>query len=194
MLASITPLGERSRGFAWQVTAAWFVAGALGAGTAAGAVLGAIGGALPGGSWRGAVVVAVLAATLLLDATPLRARLPSSRRQVNEDWLGRYRGWVYGAGFGAQLGVGVVTIVTSAAIYGAFALALLAPGAGDGALIGAVFGGMRGLSLLPARGAVDPPSLAALHRRAGALQAPVTRAVWALEAFALAAAVVVLAW
>ena len=36
------------------------------------------------------------------------------RRQVNEDWMARYRGWAYGAGFGLQLGLGVVTIVTTA--------------------------------------------------------------------------------
>jgi hypothetical protein len=195
MLASITPLGERSRGFSWRVTASWFAAAALGAGAMAGAALGAIGSLLPGGSaWRGGVALAGLALVLLFDATPLRRRLPSSRRQVNEDWLGRYRGWVYGAGFGAQLGLGVVTIVTSPAVYATFLLAFLAPGASGGALIGAVFGGVRALSLLPARVAVDPGSLAALHRRLAAVRAPVTRALLLVEAVALAAGIGALTW
>ena len=42
---------------------------------------------------------------------------PGPRRQVNERWLDEYRGWVYGLGFGAQLGLGVTTVITSAATY-----------------------------------------------------------------------------
>jgi MFS family permease len=186
MLASITPLGERSRGFSWRVTAGWFALGAVGAGTLGGALLGALGGLLPAGlEWRTVAAAVVLTAALLLDATPLRHSLPSSRRQVNEDWLGRYRGWVYGLGFGAQLGVGVVTIVGSAAIYAAALLALLAPGAAAGAAIGSVFGAVRALSLLPARAAGDPVGLAALHRRVAALEDPVRRGTLALEALAV---------
>ncbi len=106
MLASITPLGERSRGFSWNLTASAFALGAMGAGAGSGALLGALGSLLPtGAGWRSVAVVAVLASALLVDATPLRTRVPSSRRQVNEDWLGRYRGWVYGVAFGAQLGL-----------------------------------------------------------------------------------------
>jgi hypothetical protein len=82
---------------------------------------------------------------------------------VNEDWLGRYRGWVYGVGFGAQLGVGVVTIVTSAAVYAAVFGVIVSGNAVTGAIAGAAFGLVRALSLLPARAAVDPPSLARLH-------------------------------
>ena len=32
-------------------------------------------------------------------------------------WLGRYRSWVYGLGFGVQLGAGVTTVVVSSAVY-----------------------------------------------------------------------------
>ena len=61
-----------------------------------------------------------------------RLRVPGPRRQVNERWLDEYRGWVYGLGFGAQLGLGVTTIVTSAATYVALFAALLSgtPAAG----------------------------------------------------------------
>ena len=46
---------------------------------------------------------------------------------MNEEWLTSYRGWVYGAGFGAQLGTGVVTIVTSPIVYGVVLLAVVVP-------------------------------------------------------------------
>ncbi|MGH2874056.1 MAG: methylamine utilization protein MauF, partial [Solirubrobacteraceae bacterium] len=47
MLASLTPIGERSRGFSWRVTASAFAVGAIGGGVAGGAALGAIGTVLP---------------------------------------------------------------------------------------------------------------------------------------------------
>ncbi len=190
MLASITPFGERSRGFSWSLTASAFAVGAILCGAAAGAAAGALGSLLPHGSdWRWAALLALLALTLLFDASPLRRRLPSSRRQVNEDWLGRYRGWVYGIGFGAQLGVGVVTIVTSAAIYAAAIAALLSGSLASGALIGATFGAVRATALLPARLAVDPPSLMSLHRRLYSLDAHARHASYAAEFLMLVAVV-----
>jgi hypothetical protein len=192
MLASITPLGERGRGFSWKVTATAFAVGAVGSGALAGAAVGALGSLLPRGSaWRGLALAVVLAMTVVFDATPLRGRLPSSSRQVNEDWLGRYRGWVYGIGFGAQLGVGVATIVTSAAVYATAATALLCSDPLIGALIGAIFGVLRALSLLPARTVHDVGALGALHRRLGRAEDEVRRAVALLEIVVL---VVVVAW
>src|SRR5664279_4029954 len=117
MLASVTPLGERSRGFSWPLTATSFGLAALAAGVTAGGLAGAVGSLAPAGDWRSVILLAALLVAVGCDATALRRRLPSTRRQVNEDWLRRYRGWVYGAAFGGQLGVGLVTIVTSAAVY-----------------------------------------------------------------------------
>lgn len=182
MLTSITPLGERSRGFSWRVTASAFAVGSIGAGALAGALTAALGALAPvGGSGRAIALAAVLAVALLYDATPLRARLPSTRRQVNEDWMARYRGWVYGFAFGAQLGVGVATIVTCAAIYATVAAALLSGDPAIGAVIGATFGALRALSLLPARRARDAQSLRELHRKLGALELPVRRATPIVE-------------
>jgi hypothetical protein len=190
MLASITPFGERSRGSSWRVTAAAFAVGATGAGSLAGAALGSLGAlvlpAAPG--WRPVAALGVLAVMLAFD-TALHGRLPSSRRQVNEDWLGRYRGWVYGAGFGGQLGVGVATIVTSATIYAVCALAVLAASPLAGGAIGGAFGLTRGASLLATRRAHDRRALAGLHRRLEALEAPVIRTTTALEAALLVLAV-----
>ncbi len=175
MLASITPLGERSRGFSWGVTASAFAAGAVGAGALAGAALGALGSLAPAGTWRNAAALAVIVLALAVDLTPLRRHLPTTRRQVNEDWLTRYRGWVYGVAFGAQLGTGVVTIVTSAAVYAAALGAVLCGTVASGALVGAAFGAVRALSLLPARRATDPAALARLHERVGRAEAPSRR-------------------
>jgi hypothetical protein len=192
MLASITPLGERSRGFSWRVTASAFAVGAVGAGAGAGAALGALGSLLPAGhSWRAVAIGIAAAAALLVDGTPLRRAFPTHRRQVNEDWLGTFRGWVYGVGFGAQLGVGVATVVNSAAIYAVPLIELISGGAAAGAVIGAAFGATRALSLLPARSARDLDGLQSLHRRLIGLESPMRRAGVALE---LLAVLTVIAW
>ena len=182
MLASITPLGERSRGFSWGVTASAFAAGAVFVGALAGSAGGALGSLAPSGTWRAAVGLAVLVCALAFDATSLSRRLPTTRRQVNEDWMTRYRGWVYGAAFGAQLGAGVVTVVTSAAIYAAALGAVLSDSVVAGAVVGAAFGATRALSLLPARAAVDPAGLVRLHDRLDRAEAPARRAVVVAEA------------
>src|SRR5436853_4483612 len=130
MLASITPLGERGRASRWVVTVAFFIAGS----TFSAAALGAIAGGLGRLTWPGSngsgqapliVLAVVLLAATLADLGAGGLRTPSVRRQVNEDWLREYRGWVYGLGFGFQLGLGVTTIVTTAAVYATFAAAWL---------------------------------------------------------------------
>ena len=73
--------------------------------------------------------------------------LPSWRRQVDEAWIGRYRGWVVGVGFGAQLGFGLVTIITSSTTYAVVVLAVLSGPRGRGALLGGAFGLVRAVPL-----------------------------------------------
>jgi MFS family permease len=186
MLASITPLGERSRGFSWGLTASAFAVGAVAAGAAGGAIGGALGSLAPSGGWRTAAGLAVLAAAVCFDGTRLGRRLPTSRRQVNEDWLGRYRGWVYGVAFGAQLGAGLATVVTSAAVYAAALGAVLCGTVAGGAAVGAAFGLTRALSLLPARMARDGAGLMRLHAALGRLERPARRLVVAGEILGLA--------
>src|SRR5436305_1285250 len=142
MLASITPLGERGRGSTWGWTVAAFLTGATMAGAAAGALLGVLGDVVLGAGVDAQTRLVVLAGALAVAAlVELRApRVPGPRRQVNERWLDEFRGWVYGAGFGAQLGLGLTTVVTSAATYVAFLAAFLVGGAGRGALVVGVFG------------------------------------------------------
>ena len=166
MLASITPLGERSRRQRWPVTVASLVLGATAGGALAGSIAGLVGGTLPlSGDARLGVLAAAAAVGALLDLGPARLRTPTHRRQVDERWLHRYRGFVYGAGFGAQLGVGLATIVTTSAVYVTVLAALLAPGAAAGALVGGVFGLGRGATVLAAARVDTPPRLLAFHRR-----------------------------
>jgi hypothetical protein len=182
MLASLTPVGERSRGFSWQVTASAYALGAIGGGALTGLVLGIVGSLLPGGpDWRGPALLGVLLTALVIDATPLRRRLLRARGQVNEDWMARFRGWVYGFGFGARLGVGFTTLVSCAAVYAAFVSELLSGSAAVGALIGVTFGTVKALALLPAGTGRDPSSLRALHRALDRWDSPAARAVVASE-------------
>src|SRR5262245_42610972 len=121
MLESITPLGERGRGSRWGLTVAFFGLGSVAAGTLLGAALGEAGRLLAVGSLPGTARLIVAAALIgvgcLADRGLLGLRIPTSHRQVNEQWLYLYRGWYYGWGFGFQLGLGVVTIVTTSAVY-----------------------------------------------------------------------------
>jgi hypothetical protein len=192
MLSSLTPLGERSRGFSWRVTASAYAVGAVGAATLTGTALGALGSLLPGGGWRTDALLVTVVVALSVDATPVGRRLPLARGQVNEDWMARYRGWVYGLGYGARLGIGFTTLVACAAVYATFVSEVLAGSALAGALIGFVFGAVKALSLLPARAGRDHASLAALHRTLARLDSPVARTVVAGELLACLAVAVAL--
>ena len=66
-----------------------------------------------------------------------------------------------GLGFGAQLGFGLVTIVTSATTYAVVLLAALSGDVRVGLLVGGVFGLVRALPSLLMAGVDDP---VALHR------------------------------
>src|SRR4051812_7528059 len=167
MLSSITPFGERGRRQRFTLTATAFVAGALAGGVAIGVLAGTVGSLLP--SHSASVDVAVVAALALVgaafDAHIGGLRVPTIRRQVDENWLTAYRGWVYGLGFGAQLGFGVATIVTTAAVYVMVAIAVVSGSVVGGIVIGATFGLVRGLSVLGARRLRTADDLRAFHRR-----------------------------
>lgn len=166
MLASIHPLGERARDRRWSVTVSAYVLGATVAAALLGALLGGAGGLLP--LTPGATAVAVLALGALALAFDLGLgglRLPTVHRQVDKDWLDRYRGWVVGVGFGAQLGLGVVTIVNTAAVYLALALAALTGSPARGAAVGATFGLVRALVVLAVAPVRRPDQLRDALRR-----------------------------
>jgi hypothetical protein len=194
MLSSITPLGERGRGRRWGVTTGAYLAGSVAAGAAVGWALGLIGLAVTSVAAPDPGSLLVVAAGLSLagfaaDLGLGGLRLPGPRRQVNEDWLDQFRGWVVGLGWGAQLGTGVVTIVTSSTIYLAWVLAALSAAPAAGAAIGVAFGLARAVPLLGMAGVATPARLAAVHERLDRL-APIAdrAATWLLVPVAAALA------
>jgi hypothetical protein len=177
MLASITPLGERGRHSHYAVTMVFFILGAGAAGAALGAALGTLGAVTLAGASHGVRLLILAAGLLGAVALDLRARrdgrVPGPRRQVNERWLDRYRGWVYGLGFGAQLGVAVSTIVSSAVTYAALLAAWASGAAPAGAVIMGSYGLIRGLTPLLGAGVRTPRRLLVLHERLERTRGPV---------------------
>lgn len=180
MLSSITPLTESGRGNRYWKTAGWFVLGAVAGGATLGVV--AAGGALlvraidlpAGAALAGAVLAA--AVTLASDLSIGGWRLPSNPRQVNRAWLDGYRSWVYGLGFGWQLGVGVATFVMSATVYLMVVLAALSGRPLFAFLVVTGFGLIRGLAILPAAKVRTSAGLMNLHRSIERFR-PTSRAV-----------------
>lgn len=162
MLSSINPLGERARGQRFETTVAWYLLGSVMGGAAIGWLGGLCGTVLPEGRWKLVAVVLLSIAGVVTDITGRRP--VSIHRQVNEDWLGRYRGWVYGVGFGFQLGLAVVTIVTTASVYVMLAVVVLIGSPLWGLGIGAAFGMSRGLAILRVARVTEPGSLRAVMR------------------------------
>jgi sulfite exporter TauE/SafE len=164
MLASISPLGERARSSRWGVTVAAYLTGSVLGGAAVGLLASAVGSLLPQ-AWRGSstallLLAALLLTGLLLDRRTAGLHLPTWHRQVDERWLVRYRGWVYGVGFGVQLGLGVVTIVPSATVYATVVLCALSGSPAVGLAVGVLFGLARALPVL---GLARTQDRAALH-------------------------------
>lgn len=192
MLSTITPMGERGRSHRYYGTAAWFVAGAVlgGATLAVGAAVLAAGvQALDlTGSERVGLAAVLAAVTIASDLALGGFRLPSHTRQVNEGWLGQYRSWVYGAGFGWQIGVGLATYVTTAAVYLMVALAALTASPLAAFLVVTGFGLVRGLAVLLGRGLTTTERMLALHRRLEELLPTAQRAVVLVQAVVLAVA------
>jgi hypothetical protein len=140
------------------------------------------------------VLVAALALTgLALDRQSFGLRVPGPRRQVEESWLTRYRGWVYGAGFGAQLGLGFTTIVTASATWIAFACALLSGSPLGGAIVGATYGAVRAVPVLLTARVHEPSGLRMLMRRLERWRPRVTAATLAAQSSVVLIALVVAA-
>lgn len=177
MITSINPMSERARGHRYGLTVLWFVAGS----TLGGVLLGT-GGALVGlvqgllTSATGAMAVAVVAAMVSAanDSRLLPWPLPVHPRQVNERWLIRFRRWVYAAGFGLQIGLGFATYIMTAAVYLtamlAATLTVITGSLSAGILLGAVFGFVRGATVLLSGKADDPIRLSMVHQRLDQLE------------------------
>jgi hypothetical protein len=194
MLASITPLSELGRGHRYRATAGWFVVGA----TVGGATLGAAVAALALGVHALSLTPRELSAialgagilTVASDIGVAGFRLPVHHRQVNERWLDQFRPWVYGAGFGWQIGTGLATYIVTAAVYLMVVLSALT---GNGWLaigLGTLFGFVRGLSVCLGRHITSGDALRSFHQWFTDLGPKVRRAIIAVEG----AVVALFAW
>lgn len=180
----VTP---RSRGAAEAVR--WFASGpfvfltgcVVGA-TCVGAALGVVG-ALPGGRGVGLLCLVVVVLLWFNDKCGIvTLGAPSSCWQVPREWAwaGRLR---YSLVFGLLLGLGVVTIVKSWAVYMVLAGAMAQGDMFAGTGVGAVFGFARAMPMLLVslgfrRGASLSGGDAEVRKRLGRLAGP----EWLLEA------------
>ncbi len=197
MLSTITPVSERAKGNTYRWTATWFTLGA----TVGGASVGALAGGLAwivrwlnvGPTILGSVgvVAALVAATS--DLGTVGRRLPFHGRQVNERWLDQYRSWVYGAGFGWQIGCGLATYITTAGVYLMIVLAALSASPTIAIVVGTLFGAVRGLAVFLTRNVSGSAELLAFHRRFAARERTAARAVVVAELVA-AAIITLLVW
>jgi hypothetical protein len=169
MLSSITPMTEAGRGYRFAATARWFLVGAMVGGLSIGAVavaaaagLDALGVGLSARLAAGAVLAALTAG---IDLGAFGVDLPIFKRQVNDAWLRRYRSWVYGAGFGWQIGVGVATYIMTAGVFLTIGLAVLTASPLAALGIGLAFGTVRGSAVFLGRSATTPAALGAVHAR-----------------------------
>jgi hypothetical protein len=190
MLSTITPIGEQARGARFATSATWFVVGGVAGGATLGGVLALIAIGV-GAIHLSAATIGVVAciAALVAAASDSRitgAQLPFHRRQVNEVWLDRFRPWVYGAGFGWQIGSGVVTYIMTSALYLIAVLAVLTGNPWTALGVGVLFGTVRGLAVLLGRGITTPARLSSFHRRFAELE-PMSRRVVVVMEVAVAA-------
>ena len=197
MLSTLTPVAERAKGHRYGATCAWFVMGATAGGLALGglvAMLAAVVAGLgPSSAAVGSVALAAALVALVSDTGLAGVRVPVHHRQVNERWLDTYRPWVYGGGFGFQIGTGLATYITTAAVYLFVVLGALTGDPAIALALGASFGLVRGLAVLLTRRVTDPVGLLGFHRRFAALLPRAQRAALAVVALVAVVSAVV-AW
>lgn len=197
MLSTITPLAETSRGRRWGVTASWFLLGAVLGGATLGIpamALAAVAGRLELSAGAALGVAAVLAlGAVTLDLGLVGRPMPHHRRQVNEVWLDEFRSWVYGLGFGWQIGTGLATYIMTAGVYLTVGLAALTGRPLIALGITVLFGTVRGMAIFLGVRLVDPERLRSFHAWFEGAGPIVRRAVIALQTF-VAIAVATGAW
>jgi hypothetical protein len=197
MLSQLTPVGEASRGYRYRTTAVWFITGAVVGGAMLGGVIAALAAAVAATGASATALLGTAAGLSVLaaavDGGVLGFSPPFFKRQVNEYWLGRYRAWVYGSGFGWQIGTGVTTYIMTAAVFLTVALGALTAGPVAALVVGVCFGLVRGLAVLLTARLHSTAEVFALHRRFDALGEPVRRAVIVVQ-LAVAVVAVGAAW
>ena len=153
MVETVTPAvcGNRKRQL---VALVLFAVGAITTSAALGAVLGLVGSAIGGAALIVAAALAILGA--LREAGVLRFPIPQSRRQVPDRWRYELPLPVWATGYGAGLGLGILTYQPVATFWVACAAALALGRPLAGAAAFALYGVGRTLVLLlPARRGAD---------------------------------------
>ena len=179
MLSQITPMAEAGRQQKFARTAGWFIAGAMLGGAMLGGLI-AVGAMVSSELSRTTSIALVGMFSLVaaaIDANVFGFGPPFLTRQVNEEWLSKYRAWIYGGGFGWQIGAGITTYVMTAAVPLMMVIGALTGNAWAAFAIGAGFGLARGLAVLMGARLHTPAALIAFHRRFDAWGEPVRQAV-----------------
>jgi hypothetical protein len=186
MLSTITPVTEQARGRRYWATVPWYVLGAVAGGATLGllaAVLALPVRALDLSTSASLAIVAVLAiVSILSDLRVGGFQLPRHGRQVDRLWLDHYRSWVYGTGFGWQIGVGLATYIVTSAVYLAVAIAALTGSPVEGFAVGVIFGTVRGFAIFLGVGASTLEALRSLHRRIHTLEPASRVAMFTVQA------------
>ena len=108
-------------------------------------------------------------------------RLPRHTRQVNEDWIDRYRGWVWRSASAGRSASASSTFIVTPAVYLMVALAALTASPVAALAVCSLFGLVRGLAILLGLRITSPQALVAFHRRFEHARMPVRRAVIAAQ-------------
>lgn len=169
MLSTITPVAEAGRGHTFRSTSRWFVIGSVGGGLTLGTLMAGIATLVDRlGTSPSMALWIVALASLLAAASDGRLagfHIPGHDRQVNERWLDRYRSWVYGAGFGWQIGVGLATYIMTSALYLLILIGGLTAQPVIAIALGALFGLVRGLAVYLAAGLDSTERLLSFHSK-----------------------------
>ncbi len=186
MLSTITPMAEAGRGHSFRSTSAWFVFGSFAGGLTLGGLMGAIALSVAALEATPATTLSIVAAASLIaavsDGRISGFHLPGHDRQVNERWLDQYRSWVYGAGFGWQIGVGLATYIMTAGVYLLILIGGLTASPWIAIALGGLFGVVRGLAVYLAAGLDSGEKLLSFHARFESLREPVRQSMIAVQA------------
>lgn len=179
ILSTITPMTESARGHRFRSTAWWYVFGSLIGGLTLGAVIALLAILIerwsPTESTRLMILAAIAPVAVASDGRLGGFQLPGHDRQVNEQWLDRYRSWVYGAGFGWQIGFGLTTYIMTAAVYLLVVAGALGGSVVGALLLGSVFGLIRGIAVFASADIKDHSAMVGFHRRFEVWRQPVRK-------------------
>lgn len=179
-------MAEAGRGHSFRSTSVWFVVGSVAGGLTLGGLMGGIAYFVAGLKATSNITLSIIAvASLVAAASDGRIagfHLPGHDRQVNERWLDRYRPWVYGAGFGWQIGVGLATYIMTAGVYLLILVGGLSADPRVALGLGGLFGLVRGLAVYLSAGLDSGEKLLSFHARFESWREPIRQSMIVVQA------------